>query len=113
LLERELANGDPQDCDVLVRDTFSSDSIPVHLLTREAFAVHLKHFTPEGIIAAQITNLPLDLQPVLWQLAQYYDLSIEGLTMTEIQTVAILPTGFCFRAMLRFELLRMTEIRWI
>jgi hypothetical protein len=75
-LERELASGESQDFDVLVLDTFSSDSIPVHLATKEAFALYLAHLAPDGIIAAHITNLHLDLQPVFWQLAHYYDLSI-------------------------------------
>jgi hypothetical protein len=46
------------------------------LATKEAFAIYLAHLAPDGIIAAHITNLHLDLQPVFWQLAQYYDLSI-------------------------------------
>jgi len=75
-LERELADGCPQNFDVLVLDTFSSDSIPVHMATKEAFALYLDHLAPDGIIAAHITNLHLDLQPVLWQLAEYYDLSL-------------------------------------
>jgi hypothetical protein len=75
-LERELAEGHPQQFDVLVLDTFSSDSIPVHLVTREAFALYLAHLSPQGIIAAHITNLHLDLQPVFWQLARHYGLSI-------------------------------------
>jgi hypothetical protein len=73
-LERELAEGGTQNFDVLVLDTFSSDAIPVHLVTKEAFALYLQHLAPDGIIAAHITNLHLDLQPVFWQLAQYYDL---------------------------------------
>jgi hypothetical protein len=75
-LERELAEGRLQNFDVLVLDTFSSDSIPVHLATKEAFALYLAHLAPDGIIAAHITNLHLDLQPVFWQLAQVYHLSI-------------------------------------
>src|SRR6185503_1594730 len=75
-LERELADGHPQNFDVLVLDTFSSDSIPVHLVTKEAFALYLEHLAPDGVIAAHITNLHLDLQPVFWQLAQHYGLSI-------------------------------------
>ena len=75
-LERELAEGNPQNFDVLVLDTFSSDSIPVHLVTKEAFGLYLEHLAPNGIIAAHITNLHLDLQPVFWQLAQYYGLSM-------------------------------------
>src|SRR6185503_19556931 len=75
-LERELAEGHPQNFDVLVLDTFSSDSIPVHLVTKEAFALYLEHLASDGVIAAHITNLHLDLQPVFWQLAKYYGLSM-------------------------------------
>jgi hypothetical protein len=75
-LEREFAESGSQRFDVLVLDTFSSDSIPVHLVTKEAFALYLDHLVPDGIIAAHITNLHLDLQPVFWQLAAYYDLSM-------------------------------------
>jgi hypothetical protein len=75
-LERELAEGQAQNFDVLVLDTFSSDSIPVHLVTREAFAVYLEHLASDGVIAAHITNLHLDLQPVFWQLAKYYGLGL-------------------------------------
>jgi hypothetical protein len=75
-LQRELDAGESQNFDVLVLDTFSSDSIPVHLLTKEAFALYLAHLAPQGIIAAHITNLHLDLQPVFWQLAQHYGLNM-------------------------------------
>jgi hypothetical protein len=75
-LEQELARGDRQNFDVLVLDTFSSDSIPVHLVTKEAFALYLEHLAPRGIIAAHITNLHLDLQPVFWQLAKEYGLTV-------------------------------------
>ena len=75
-LERELADNGSQNFDVLVLDTFSSDSIPVHLVTKEAFALYLEHLAPDGIIAAHITNLHLDLQPVFWQIANEYGLSM-------------------------------------
>ena len=75
-LERELVETGPQNFDVLALDTFSSDSIPVHLVTKEAFELYLEHLAPDGIIAAHITNLHLDLQPVFWGLARYYNLSM-------------------------------------
>jgi hypothetical protein len=78
-LEQEIARGEKQNFDVLVLDTFSSDSIPVHLVTKEAFALYLEHLASDGIIAAHITNLHLDLQPVFWQLAKEY-----GLTMVRV-----------------------------
>lgn len=75
-LEREFVETGSQNFDVLVLDTFSSDSIPVHLVTKEAFALYLEHLAPDGVIAAHITNLHLDLQPVFWQLAKRYGLSM-------------------------------------
>jgi hypothetical protein len=64
-LEREA----PQGFDLLAIDAFSSDSIPVHLLTNEALAVYVKHMKPGGIIAFHVTNRFLDLIPVVKQLA--------------------------------------------
>ncbi len=75
-LEKELAAGEKQNFDVLVLDTFSSDSIPVHLVTKEAFAIYLDQLAPDGVIAAHISNRHLDLRPVLWQLAQEFGLAI-------------------------------------
>jgi hypothetical protein len=75
-LERELAEGKPQNFDLLVLDTFNSDSIPVHLVTKEAFALYLAHLAPDGVIAAHITNLHLDLQPVFWRLSEHYGLRL-------------------------------------
>jgi len=55
----------PQNFDVLAVDAFSGDSIPVHLLTREAFALYLRHLKADGILAIHISNKHLDLQPVV------------------------------------------------
>jgi hypothetical protein len=74
-LERELADGHPQNYDVLVLDVFSSDSIPVHLLDKEAFDLYLQHIKPDGILAVHITNRHLDLVPVVWTLADSFGLS--------------------------------------
>jgi len=60
-LEREP----PQGFDVLAVDAFSGDSIPVHLLTREAFALYFRHLKPGGVLAVHISNKFLDLQPVV------------------------------------------------
>ena len=51
--------------DVLAVDAFSSDSIPVHLLTQEAMDLYFRHLRPDGILAVHISNRYLDLQPVL------------------------------------------------
>jgi spermidine synthase len=55
----------PQAYDVLVVDAFSSDAIPTHLLTREAFLTYLRHLAPGGVLVVQITNRYVDLKPVV------------------------------------------------
>ena len=61
VLEREA----PQAFDVLAVDAFSSDAIPTHLLTREAFGVYLRHLAEGGVVAVHVTNRYLDLKPVV------------------------------------------------
>ncbi len=73
-LASELEGGRPQDFDLLVLDTFNSDSIPVHLLTKEAFELYQAHMRPEGVLAVHITNKHLDLRPVVLRLAEHLGL---------------------------------------
>ncbi len=63
--------------DTLVLDAFSSDSIPVHLLTREAFHGYFDHLAPGGVIAVHISNRYFDLEPVLGRLSS--DLGMPGI----------------------------------
>ena len=56
--------------DLLVLDAFSSDSIPVHLLTREAFAIYRRHLRDDGVLAIHVSNHHLDLEPVVRRLAE-------------------------------------------
>lgn len=69
-LEREAA----QDFDVLAVDAFSGDSIPVHLITVEAFTEYLRHLKPQGVIAFHVSNRFLDLKPVLLAIAEQHGL---------------------------------------
>jgi SAM-dependent methyltransferase len=55
--------------DLLVLDAFSSDAIPVHLITREAVELYLRKLAPGGMLAFHISNRYLDLEPVLANLA--------------------------------------------
>src|SRR5262249_23678636 len=65
-LERERKRSGAQGFDVLAIDAFTSDSIPVHLLTKEAFELYLSHLArPDGILAIHISNRQLDLAPVV------------------------------------------------
>ena len=72
-LERELASNVRQQFDILTVDAFSGDGIPVHLLTREAFALYWEHLQPDGILALHITNRHFDLSPVVRALARELD----------------------------------------
>jgi len=64
-LERETA----QRFDLLAVDAFSGDSIPVHLLTTEAFRLYRSRLKPDGVLALNITNRYLNLEPVALALA--------------------------------------------
>lgn len=64
-LERQA----PQNYDALAIDAFSSDSIPVHLLTSEAFHLYFRQLKPDGVLALHISNQYLNLQPVVQAVA--------------------------------------------
>ena len=77
----ELALGDArlslqhepvQNFDALLLDAFTGDSVPVHLLTREAFEIYQRHLKPNGIMAVHITNKYLNLAPVVEKLAKEF-----------------------------------------
>src|SRR4029077_3062923 len=51
----------------LAMDAFSSDAVPMHLLTREAFRLYSKHLKADGVLAVHISNRYLDLKPVVAQ----------------------------------------------
>jgi SAM-dependent methyltransferase len=67
-LEREPS----QNFDLLVMDAFSGDSVPVHLVTREAFQTYFRHLKPGGVLAVNISNRYLDLKPVMERAASYF-----------------------------------------
>lgn len=64
-MEQERQRGEPQKFDVLAVDAFSSDAIPVHLLTRECFQVYQYHLKEDGILAVHISNRYFDLSPIV------------------------------------------------
>jgi spermidine synthase len=73
-MERDVANGGSQQFDLLALDAFSSDAIPVHLLTKESFEIYLKQIKPNGVIAVHVSNRYLDLRPVVVNLARHFGL---------------------------------------
>lgn len=60
-----LAEAQPGTYDLLVPDAFSSDSIPVHLLAQEAFALYAEVLAPDGLLLVHVSNRVFDLEPVV------------------------------------------------
>ena len=81
-LEREP----PRGYDVLGIDAFSGDSIPMHLVTREAMALYVKHIKPDGVIVFQATNRFIDLLPVVKRLAAEF--GMEAVNISDSPEVA-------------------------
>jgi hypothetical protein len=91
-LEAEAARHDFQNFDVFIVDAFNGDSIPIHLLTREAMKVYLSHLRgPDSVIAVHISNLAVDLSPVVAGLAKLYRLNGILIT-TRTDTGVIVPS---------------------
>ncbi|HWH68228.1 MAG TPA: fused MFS/spermidine synthase, partial [Candidatus Sulfotelmatobacter sp.] len=81
-LERES----PQQFDLLILDAFNSDAIPIHLLTREAFAVYQRHLKTNGVIAVHITNASLNLEPVVLSAARQFGYAAATIQNEEADT---------------------------
>jgi hypothetical protein len=76
-LEREAERGDLRRYDILVLDAFNGDSVPVHLLTREAAQLYLRHLRgPESVIAFHMSSRILDLSPVVIGLSRALNLDL-------------------------------------
>ena len=70
-----------ENLDFLAMDAFSSDAVPVHLLTKEAWTTYQRHLKPAGVLAINITNRYLDLAPVIAQTAA--DLGWQGVVVDD------------------------------
>ena len=75
VLERQLELGEAQHFDVLAIDAFSSDAIPIHLLTLEAVQMYLGHLQEDGILGIHVSNRFVDLLPVVQRLADAVGMS--------------------------------------
>ena len=85
VMQQELARSGSEKFDVLAVDAFSGDAIPVHLLTREAMAIYLKHLrSPGSVIAFHVSNRSIDLRPVIAGLAQEYHLASQEIFVPDV-----------------------------
>jgi hypothetical protein len=86
-----MARARPEQYGLIVLDAFSSDAIPIHLLTREAMAVYLSRLAPGGVIAFHISNLHLSLSEVLARVAA--DQGLAALVEEEAPNAGSLSLG--------------------
>jgi SAM-dependent methyltransferase len=89
-LEREA----PQQFNVLAVDAFSSDSIPVHLLTVEAFRAYVRHLKPGGILAIHVSNRYLDLLPVVARAARELSLHVRQVYSADSYDVGVFSSDW-------------------
>ena len=90
----ELVKAPPSSYDLIVLDAFSSDSVPVHLLTREAAGLYLSKLRPGGLIAFHISNRYFDLEPVIGGVAR--SLHLAGLYQAHMPSAAARAAGAAF-----------------
>ncbi|MDJ0521754.1 MAG: hypothetical protein QNJ90_06730 [Planctomycetota bacterium] len=76
VMERQLAEGKPEGFDVLAIDAFSSDAIPIHLLTKESLEIYWKHLNSDGVLALHVTNRYINLKTVVRRLADELDVNL-------------------------------------
>jgi hypothetical protein len=73
----KLKDAAPHSYKLIVVDAFSSDAIPVHLITKEAVELYFDKLTPDGVLAVHISNRHLSLGPVLGNIVR--ELGLAGL----------------------------------
>jgi len=79
-LEAEHESGSARPFDILVIDAFTSDAIPVHLLTQEAFEIYRRSIADDGVLAIHVSNRHFDLAPIAAKMGQQFGLSNIDLT---------------------------------
>ena len=68
-----------QKLDLLILDAFNSDAVPVHFLSLEATAIYDRHLQPQGIIVVNVTNVFVDLSPIVYHMT--YSRQFNGITI--------------------------------
>ena len=79
---------------MLFLDAFSSDAVPVHLMTSEALGLYLSRLAPGGALVFQITNRHLTLAPVLARLALNHGLAIRWQRHIATRRASSRPSGW-------------------
>lgn len=95
-MEKELKQNKKQNFDILLLDAFNDDAVPVHLITKEAFALYRQHLASDGsVIAVNISTFYLDLRPVIEQIAKHYNMHVIFVKSTYYDQ-QVMPTVWAF-----------------
>ena len=87
-----LAHAQPARFDLILLDAFSSDSIPVHLITREAFEIYKRHLGPEGLIITHVSNRHLEMRPTIASVAA--SVGLQSSEQASVVTVEAAGAGY-------------------
>jgi spermidine synthase len=109
-LASERARGALPRFDFLIVDAFSSDAIPLHLLTREALALYLEALKEDGLLAFHVSNRGFDLLPVLARLADDAGLRVAAIDTPAIPTQVCAPATWVFLARSEERIRSLTEL---
>jgi len=111
-LEKEGERGDEK-YDVLVLDAFTGDSVPYHLLTREAFSLYFERLKPDGILAVHGSNWHINLAPICKAAGRAFDKKCVG-SVSSTEGVAVFAAVWCFMSRQPVDLSgkRVSEIDW-
>lgn len=87
-----LARAQPERFDLLLLDAFSSDAIPVHLVTREAFEIYKRHLSPEGLIVTHVSNRHLEVRPTIASVAR--SVGLQAVEQASAVTAEVAAQGY-------------------
>ncbi|MEZ5744233.1 MAG: hypothetical protein R3D89_11075 [Sphingomonadaceae bacterium] len=90
----EVAKAAPGSFDVLLIDAFSSDSVPLHLITKEAVGVYLDALAPDGVLLIHISNRYIELEPVVAAIAREQGLVARARHDNPAETNSYTPTSW-------------------
>lgn len=94
-LERDRRQGMPP-FDILIVDAYSGDSVPTHLITREAFSIYRSIMKPDGIFALHLTNWHMNLWPLVKAAAQEFGWQVTGSYSGQVIGEFAEETGWAF-----------------
>jgi hypothetical protein len=89
-----LESENPNNFDIMLIDTFSGDAIPVHLITKEAIQLYLRHLNQDGVLVINISTQHFDMAPLISTIAESFGLQHRIIRSTADLPNHIYPTIF-------------------